>query len=49
MEHTTHRPGTDRCCTECQHLVYEPGWYAALVAFVTDDMAIVQREPALSD
>lgn len=46
MEHTTHRPGTDSDCPSCRDLAYEPSWYAALAAFVTEDLTIVHREPA---
>jgi hypothetical protein len=42
--HATHRPGTDAECLDCRELAYEPSWYAALVAFVNDDVAIVHRE-----
>ena len=42
--HATHRPGTDADCSDCMDLVYEPSWYAALVAFATDDVTIVHRD-----
>ena len=43
--HETHRPGTDSACRECRDLAYEPGWYAALAAFVSDGLPLVHREP----
>jgi hypothetical protein len=42
--HATHRPGTDNGCPDCRELAYEPSWYAALVAFVSEDVTIVHRE-----
>jgi hypothetical protein len=44
--HTNHRPGTDSDCAHCQQLAYEPGWYAALVAFVEDDLVVLARDGA---
>jgi hypothetical protein len=43
--HADHRPGTDSECGNCRELAYEPGWYAALAAFVKDDLMLVHREP----
>ena len=43
--HRGHRPGTDNTCPACRELAYEPSWYAALVAFVTEEISIVHREP----
>ena len=43
--HADHRPGTDSECGNCRDLAYEPGWYAALAAFVKDDLMLVHREP----
>jgi hypothetical protein len=44
--HTAHRPGTDGDCVRCQQFAYEPGWYAALVAFVEDDLVVLARDGA---
>ena len=44
MEHTEHRPGTEKSCAHCQELAYEPSWYAALVAFVEDGMAVLSSD-----
>ena len=41
MEHETHKPGTQNSCIECRELVYEPSWYAALVAF-EEDLAVIE-------
>jgi hypothetical protein len=41
MEHETHKAGTQNNCTECRELVYEPSWYAALVAF-EQDLAVIE-------
>ncbi|HSL10641.1 MAG TPA: hypothetical protein VLA82_04950 [Actinomycetota bacterium] len=41
--HQTHRPGTDSACRECRDLAYEPGWYAALAVFASDEP--VRHEP----
>lgn len=43
--HATHRPGTHTECSECRAVAYEPGWYAALVTSVNDDVTIVHRVP----
>jgi hypothetical protein len=32
MDHSTHRAGTVRGCTECHTITYEPSWYATLSA-----------------
>ena len=46
MNHTEHRPGTERSCSNCQELAYEPSWYASLVAFVEDGVSVLQTEGA---
>jgi hypothetical protein len=33
MDHTGHRPGPVKDCSECRSFAYEPTWYAALIAF----------------
>ena len=43
--HADHRPGTDSECGNCREFAYEPGWYAALAAFVKEDLMLVHREP----
>jgi len=43
--HDDHRAGTANECRDCRELAYEPGWYAALAAFVSEDLSIVHREP----
>ena len=41
MEHKTHKAGTQNDCSACRELVYEPSWYAALVAFEAD-LAVIE-------
>jgi hypothetical protein len=43
MDHGSHRPGTERTCVECRRIAYEPGWYATLLVFGTNE----PEEPAL--
>jgi hypothetical protein len=47
MEHRTHKAGTRNDCIECRELVYEPSWYAALVAF-EDDLAVIESPDGVS-
>jgi hypothetical protein len=48
MGHETHRPGTVTACLDCTTIAYEPGWYAALAAFVDDDFAVIENGSVIS-
>ena len=44
MNHDTHLAGTVSDCPGCRAVAYEPGWYAALIAF--EVVAVPQRADA---
>ena len=48
MGHEMHRPGTVNTCKDCASIAYEPGWYAALAAFVDDDFAVIENQAVIS-
>jgi hypothetical protein len=48
MEHQLHRPGTVSGCRDCVTIAYEPSWYAALAAFLSDDLTVVEEETGVS-
>ncbi len=41
MDHSTHRAGTVRGCSECDTITYEPSWYATLLAASQDRELLV--------
>jgi hypothetical protein len=48
MEHQAHRPGTVNGCRDCVSIAYEPSWYAALAAFLSDDLTVIEEENGVS-
>jgi hypothetical protein len=52
MEHSTHRAGTVRGCTDCNSATYEPSWYATLLAASQERELLVnlreEAQPAFS-
>ena len=44
MDHSTHRAGTVRGCSDCDRITYEPSWYATLLAASQERLVNLQEE-----